>query len=286
MPDYRIIGRESRDMLGEGPCWSPARGCLFWVDIMAPALRQIELASDTVTSWAMPERIGWAIEREGRDDLVIGLKSGFAELSLEPFSIRPIGDPEPDLPDNRLNDAKVDSHGRIWAGSKDDRDELASGALHRLDPDLSWSTHDEGYQVTNGPTFSPDGRTLYHTDSGARTVYAFDLSPDGALSGKRVFLRFEEDWGYPDGMTTDSEGGLWIAHWGGARISRFRADASLDRSIMLPASNITSIAFAGEALDRMFVTSASLGVENEEHAGALFEVFAGATGLPSRRFAG
>ena len=286
MPDYRIIARESRDALGEGPYWSPARGCLFWVDIMAPALHRIELANDKVTSWAMPERIGWAIEREGRDDFIIGLKSGFAELSLDPFAIRPIGDPEPDLPDNRLNDAKVDVEGRIWAGSKDDRDEQASGQLHRLDPDFRWSTHDGGYQVTNGPTFSPDGRILYHTDSGARTIYAFDLASDGALSNKRTFLRFEEDWGYPDGMTTDSEGGLWMAHWGGARISRFRADASLDRSIMLPATNITSIAFAGEALDRMFVTSASLGVEDEEHAGALFEVFAGATGLPSRGFAG
>ncbi len=286
MPDYRIIRREGRDVLGEGPYWSSSRGCLFWVDIMAPALRRIDLAGDTVTSWAMPERIGWAIEREGRDDFIIGLKSGFAELSLEPFAIRPIGDPEPDLPDNRLNDAKVDAHGRIWAGSKDDRDEQASGRLHRLDPDLRWSTHDDGYQVTNGPAFSPDGRTLYHTDSGARTVYAFDLSADGTLSDKRVFLRFEEDWGYPDGMTTDSEGGLWIAHWGGARISRFRPDASLDRSIMLPANNITSIAFAGDALDRMFVTSAAIGAEDEDHAGALFEVFAGATGLPSRRFAG
>src|ERR1700756_2825734 len=129
MPDYRIIGRESRDMLGEGPCWSPARGCLFWVDIMAPALRQIELASDTVTSWDMPEPIGWAIEREGRDDLVIGLKSGFAFLTLEPFTISRIGDPEPDRPDNRLNDAKADRQGRIWAGSKDDRDVARSGAL-------------------------------------------------------------------------------------------------------------------------------------------------------------
>lgn len=286
MPDYRIIGREGRDVLGEGPSWSPSRGCLFWVDIMAPALHRMDLASGAVTSWAMPERIGWAIEREGRDDFIVGLKSGFAELSLEPFAIRPIGDPEPDLPDNRLNDAKVDAHGRIWAGSKDDRDAQASGQLHRLDPDLRWSTHDGGYQVTNGPAFSPDGHTLYHTDSGARTVYAFDLSSDGALSNKRVFLRFEEEWGYPDGMTTDSKGGLWIAHWGGSRISRFRADASLDRSIGLPASNITSIAFAGDALDRMFVTSASLGAGDEEHGGALFEVFAGATGLPSRSFAG
>jgi xylono-1,5-lactonase len=284
--DYRVIRRDGRDKLGEGPLWSPGRQTLFWVDILSPALRKLDLRTGEITSWDMPEPIGWAIEREGRDDLVIGLKNGFAFLTLEPFTISRIGDPEPDRPDNRLNDAKADRQGRIWAGSKNDLDVGRSGALHRLDPDLTWSRRDDGYQVANGPTFSLDGRILYHTDSGDRTVYAFDLAEDGALANKRVFLRFEEDWGYPDGMTVDAQDGLWIAHWGGGRISRFRPDASLDRSIALPATNITSITFAGDNLDRMFVTSAALGCEDEAHAGALFEVMAGVNGLPTGRFAG
>jgi D-xylonolactonase len=277
--DYRVVRRDGRDKLGEGPLWSPSRQALFWVDILAPALRRLDLRTGEIASWDMPEPIGWAIERDGRDDLVIGLKSGFALLTLEPFAISRIGDPEPDRPDNRLNDAKADRQGRIWAGSKDDLDVARSGALYRLDPDLSWSRHDDGYQVANGPTFSADAQTLYHTDSGDRTVYAFDLAEDGALANKRIFLRFEDAWGYPDGMTIDAEGGLWIAHWGGGRIS-------LDRSIALPASNITSITFAGDDLDRMFVTSAAFGCEDEPHAGALFEVSAGVTGLPTGRFAG
>jgi sugar lactone lactonase YvrE len=259
---------------------------LFWVDIIAPALRFLDLSTHEVRSWPMPERIGWAIERRERDDLIIGLKSGFAELSLEPFGIVPIADPEPHLVDNRLNDAKADGFGRIWAGSKDDRDIAASGALYRLDPDRSYALLDDGYKVANGPAFSPDGTTLYHTDSGARTIYAFDLAADGTLSNKRVFLVFPDEWGYPDGMTTDANGGLWVAHWAGGRISRFDAGGRHDRSIALPATNITSIAFAGERLDRMFVTSSSLDAEHEEQAGALFEVFAGATGLPAGQFAG
>lgn len=286
MNDYRVIHRDGRDTLGEGPLWSPGRQALFWVDILSPALRKLDLRSREIGSWDMPEPIGWAIERDGREDLVVGLKSGFAFLTLEPFTLSPIGDPEPDRPDNRLNDAKADRQGRIWAGSKDDRDVERSGALYRLDPDLTWSRRDDGYGVANGPAFSVDGRILYHTDSGARTVYAFDLAEGGAITNKRVFLRFEEDWGYPDGMTVDAQDGLWIAHWGGGRISRFHPDASLDRSIALPASNITSIAFAGENLDRMFVTSAALGCEDEAHAGALFEVMAGVKGLPAGRFAG
>jgi xylono-1,5-lactonase len=282
----RVISRDTRDILGEGPLWSPIHHTLLWVDIFAPAIWRLDLASGAVRSWEVPERIGWVVEREARDDLIVGLKSGFASLRLEPFGLERIGDPEPDRPDNRLNDAKVDASGRLWAGTMSDKGNEKTGSLYRLDPDLRWSRHDEGYEITNGPTFSPDGNVMYHTDTAARTVFAFDLDPAGNLSNKRVFLRFDAAWGYPDGMTTDAHGGIWIAHWGGARISRFLPDGRLDRVIPLPTSNITSVAFAGDGLDRMFVTSASLGCERETHAGALFEVDAGVVGLPTPRFKG
>jgi sugar lactone lactonase YvrE len=286
MNDIRIIETPQKAILGEGPRWVARDNALYWVDIMAPALHRLDLASDRVRSWAFYEPIGWIIEREGRDDFLVGLKSGFARLSLDPFLLEPIGDPEPDRPHNRLNDAKTDAAGRIWAGSKDDRDEEASGALYRLEGDLRWARVDDGYQVTNGPTFSADGKVLYHTDSGRRTVYAFDLDEDGTITGKREWLRFEEEWGYPDGMTTDAEGGIWIAHWGGARLSRFFPDARLDRSITFPAANITSCAFVGPKLDRLFVTSAALSDEQNPEAGSLFEVDVDVCGLPARGFAG
>lgn len=288
MTKYRIVARAERDTLGKGPLWSPSRGGLLWVDILGQGLRFLDLESGAIRRWAMPERIGWVIERRGSESLIAGLKSGFHDLDLEgdSFSLRHFGSPEADRPDNRLNDAKADAHGRIWAGSKDDSDQAASGALYRLDPDRRWSRQDDGYGVSNGPAFSPDGAVLYHTDSAARTVHAFDLAADGTLSNKRPFIRFAEEWGYPDGMTTDAQGGLWIAHWDGGRISRFHPDGTLDRWIALPARNITSIAFAGPGLDRMFVTSAAQGDEGNEHAGVLFEVFAGATGLPAGQFAG
>jgi sugar lactone lactonase YvrE len=155
-----------------------------------------------------------------------------------------------------------------------------------LDPGLTWTRHDQGYGVTNGPTFSPDGATVYHTDSLDRTVFAFDLTDDGALTNKRLFLRFEDSWGYPDGMCTDADGGIWIAHWGGSRVSRFSPDGRLDRSIALPASQVTSCAFAGPQMDRMFVTSAAVRVESEPLAGALFEVESGTRGFAPMLFAG
>jgi len=284
--DYRVIDRATRDLLGEGLAWSRRRQVLFWVDILAPALRSLDLESGVVETWDMPEKIGWAIECADGRGFIVGLKSGFARLDLDSLQIERIGHPEPDRPDNRLNDAKVDPAGRIWAGTMDDRELAASGALYRLDPNLAWTRHDDGYRVTNGPSFSPDGSTLYHTDSMIRTVFAFDLSAEGALRNKRVFLRFEDSWGYPDGMCTDADGGLWIAHWGGSRVSRFSPDGRLDRSIALPAAQITNCAFAGAGLDRLFVTSAAVGATDDPLAGALFEVESGARGIASTAFAG
>lgn len=201
MSSIRIISRNDMDILGEGPIWSARQNALFWVDIFGQKFRRLDPETDTVTSWSVPERIGWIIERRNGIGFVAGLKSGFALLQLNPFEIQSIGNPEAGRPMNRLNDAKADNEGKIWAGSKDDRDQEVTGSLYRLDPDLRWSRVDDGYGVTNGPTFSPDYRTLYHTDTLARTIYAFDLAKDGTLSNKRVWLRFAEEWGYPDGMT-------------------------------------------------------------------------------------
>ena len=281
-----IIERPSRDRLGEGPVWDAIRGQLLWVDIMAPCFHRLSLGSGQVTTVMVDEPIGWLAPRRDRADYLAGFRSGFHVLDIETGARRLIGAPEPDRPNNRLNDGKVDPKGRIWAGSKDDTDQAASGALYRLDPSLRWTRCDDHYGVANGPTFSLDGCTLYHTDSAARTIYAFHLNDDGSLSERRVWLTFAEDWGYPDGMTTDADGCIWVAHWGGGRISRFAPDAKLMRSIAMPASNITSCAFAGESLDRLFVTSSTLGREDEPLAGALVGVETGVRGLASARFAG
>ncbi len=286
MTNYRIVARAERDVLGEGPHWSVRSGTLFWVDIVGQRLWSLTLADDRLRSWAMPEKICWVVEQAGSADLLAGFKSGVADVSLDPFVIRPRLSPEPARPHNRLNDAKVDPTGRLWFGSKDDRDQEASGALYSLDSSGRVRRHDDGYQVTNGPAFSPEGDWLYHTDSGRGLVYRFPLGADGMLGERSIFIQFEQGWGAPDGMTTDAEGYLWIAHWGGGRVSRFDPNGQLDRSIALPATNITSCTFAGPRLDRMFVTSASLKTDGGEMQGVLFEIEPGVTGLAPIAFAG
>lgn len=287
MQSYRIIQRPGRDQLGEGLWWSARENCVYWVDILAPALHRLALTDGQVRSWPMPEKIGWVVERRDRPGFIAGLQSGFSELTLDPLECRPIVDPEPHYPDNRLNDATVDHLGRIWAGTMDCGASIETGSLYRLDVDRKLTCHDTGYIVTNGPVLSPGNDWLYHNDTGRAVVYRFAVTPDGEIRDKREFLRFPQDWGSPDGMTVDAAGCLWIAHWGGARVTRFKPDGTLERVIVLPVSQITNCVFAGAALDRMFVTSAAIGQDDETLAGALFEVDPGGVrGLAPHCFGG
>lgn len=238
----------------------------------------------------MPEMIGWIVERAG-GGFVVGLQSGFYSLSLDPFRLTLIANPHPERPGNRLNDAKVDSRGRIWAGSMP-RSNLplgqwpATGALYRLDPDGQVSCHDDGLVIANGPAISADGTLLYHTDSHAGLVWQFDVHDDGSIGPRVEHLRFDNREGVPDGMTCDSDGGLWIAFYNGARVARFHPDGRLDRAILLPTAQITNVCFAGDGLSRMFVTSAADGLLDDPLAGALFEVDAATTGIPTHHFGG
>ena len=280
----------ARALLGEGPLWSARDNAVYWVDIKGQFLHRYSLADESKKSWPMPERIGWVIERRDQPGFVAGFKSGFAFLTLDPVKITPIGNPDSAHPGNRLNDAKADAQGLIWAGSMDDSEVVASGSLFRLAANLKWQTVDTGYRIANGPAFNSDCRRMYHTDSALQRIYVFDVN-DGALSNKRVFIQLKAGEGYPDGMTVDAQDHLWVAHWGGSRVGRFRPDGRFDRAIALPASQITSCVFAGAALDRMFVTSAAIGLGDaqlagEPLAGSLFEVDPGCTGLPARQFGG
>jgi sugar lactone lactonase YvrE len=259
---------------------------VYWVDIKGLALHRLTLSDNAHTSWSMPEMLGWIVERRDGRGFIAGFKSGFARLFLEPLRIEPICAPEQHLPDSRMNDAAVDRAGRIWAGTMDDRERAATGCLYRLDAGGNCSKHDTGYIVSNGPTFSPGHDLMYHTDTTRRVIYRFSLAADGSLGKRETWLVFPEDWGWPDGMATDVHGGIWIAHWGGGRLSRFLPDGRLDRAIALPVSQVTSCCFAGPTLERMFVTSAAIGRDDEPLAGCLFEVVPGISGAPTYAYGG
>ncbi|MCM8739150.1 SMP-30/gluconolactonase/LRE family protein [Azospirillum sp. A1-3] len=279
---------QARALLGEGPLWSPRQDAVYFVDIRGSRILRHGLSDCSQAVWDLDDAACWLVESADGDGFIAGLRSRrVVRLRLEPGQAtvaEEIARIEPDMPGNRLNDGKADRDGRLWVGSMDDAEEAPAGSFYRIDHDGSVTRVDQGYTVANGPALSPDGRTIYHTDSAARRVYAFDIGADGGLSGKRVHIRFTEADGYPDGMTCDAEGGLWIAHWDGARVSRFRPDGTLDRVIALPVSRVTSCVFAGPDLDRMFITTAAHGRDEEPLAGALFECDPGVRGLPACGF--
>lgn len=286
--DVRVVARERRDQLGEGPLWHAPDNALYWVDILEKRVNRLSLADadekpGRVDEWPMPEMVGWIIARRDAPGFLIGAESGVKALTLDPFEVRPFATLSDHAPGNRMNDAKADRNGRIWAGTMPVTADRPTGAFYRVDQDGAVAIVDRPYHIANGPAISPDGRWLFHTDTRFRETYRFALRDDGTLGDRELWLRFDPAWGSPDGMTFDAEGGLWIAHWGGSRVSRFDPDGRIERDIRLPASQITSMAFAGEGLDRMFVTSAATGVD-EPQAGCLFEVDPGVRGLAPHRF--
>lgn len=290
MSTVRPIPRKTRDILGEGLLWSARENALCWTDILSRKLWRMSLDDEDIRFWDMPEAIGWIIERTS-GGFVVGLQSGFYRLDLEPFQLKLIANPQPERPGNRLNDAKADAHGRIWAGSMPFADQPASnwpasGALYCMDRSGQVTRHDDGITIANGPAFSPDGKVMYHTDSRIGQVWKFAMKADGSLGPREPHLLFDTAKGAPDGMTCDREGGLWIAFYSGARIARFHPDGTPDREIALPTPQITNVCFAGKDLSRMFVTSAGDGRPEDPLAGALFEIDSGAVGLPPHHYQG
>ncbi|GJM43146.1 MAG: gluconolactonase [Ardenticatenaceae bacterium] len=281
---------EIQATLGEGPLWVPREGAVYWVDILSKQLHRYGLADGSKRTWTFETAITSLSERQ--DGGFVGtIPDGFAFLDLESGAIEPIALPEIEKLDNRFNDGKVDANGRYWAGSMDNEGKAASGSLYRLDGDLSLHKMDTDYFITNGPTFSVDGKTLYHTDSIKRTVYAFDFHEDGSISNKRTFVQLKPAEGAPDGMTVDSEDCIWLCHFGGARITRFSPQGGVLEVVPMPVPNITSCTFAGPNLDTLYITTARLlqseaAMRQYPLAGSLFAYQPGVTGLPTPLFAG
>ena len=282
---------EAKALLGEGPIWDGRAGILYWVDIKGRHLHQYRPSDGDRQSRPLAVEVG-AVAPRARGGLIGATRDGFAEIDPDTGAITILADPESGLPDNRFNDGKCDPVGRFIAGSMDDQETSPSGSVYRLDADHRVTRLFGGYMVCNGPAFSPDGRILYFSNSAEREILAFPYDPAAGEAGPpRVFARIPDALGYPDGLNVDADGGLWCAHWDGWRLTRFRPDGTVDRTIEFPVPRVTSSTFGGPGLDRLYVTTARIGLDDVALAraplsGALFEVETEFTGLPQARFAG
>ena len=283
---------DTKCTLGEGPVWDDRAQVLYWVDIKAPAIWRLDPKSGATKSWPMPHRIG-AIALREQGGLIAAMKPGFAVVDLDTDKIDIIAQPEPDAPNNRLNDGACDALGRFWAGSMDDNEASPTGHLYRLNPDRSVARFEAGFVVTNGIRWSNDNTRMYFVDSAARTIWShdFDLAK-GTPGARRVFAQLTEADGYPDGLCVDAEDHVWGAHWAGGRITRYRPDGTKSRTIEVPAPNVTCCCFGGVNLNTLYITTARIGLSDAQLAdapqtGGVFAVTGlGVAGQPSPRFAG
>lgn len=274
--------------LGEGPVWVAREHALYWVDI--PERRVFRWTeAEGVRIVPVAQHVCSLLPRAG-GGFVGGGYDGLLTIGSD-FTINVVSDPEPELPRNRFNDGKIDRQGRFWAGTMDRTEQEASGSLYRVEHDFTWQRIDSGYRVTNGPAFSLDGRVMYHTDSARQTVYAFALDDAGNASDRRTHLHFGEGHGYPDGMTVDAEGCLWIAFWDGWCVRRFSPGGEQLAELSIPVQRPTSVAFGGPDLDQLFITSARRDLPDEELirqplAGGTFMCQPGVRGVAELPFAG
>ncbi len=290
MPEVKTVW-EIPALLGEGPVWVEAENAVYWVDIFSNKVHRYSLADGAKKTWTFDLEVTSLNPRQG-GGFVGTIKDGFAAIDFDNLSVAPIHLPEAQLANNRFNDGKVDNSGRYWAGSMDLGQKEETGALYRLDPDLSVRQVDDDYVICNGPAFNLDNTIIYHTDTFKRIIYALDMGAGGELSNKRTFTQFtRDDEGVPDGMTVDSEDCIWVAHFGGARITRYSPTGEILRVVPMPALNITNCVFAGADLDTLYITSARTAMNESDlakypMAGSFFEFNPGVKGLPTPLFAG
>lgn len=247
--------------LGETPIWSAAEQALWWVNCEhPPELHRWHPESGAHRVWPMPKRIGGFVPKAA-GGLLVALSDGLYDFDPADGGLS-FRAPSPFPAHVSLHECHCDRQGRFWVGAYDHdfpaNWDASGGAICRLDGDRLTPVI-EGSAVANALAFSPDGRTMYASNSPRRKVEAFDLDPaTGTLSNRRTFLALAEGEGFVDGATVDSAGGYWLANVAAGALRRYLPDGTLDRIVPLPFSNPTKPAFGGPGLGTLYVTSTQI----------------------------
>ena len=272
--------------VGEGPVWHPDHGKLYWTDILEGRLYWYEPGSGK-SKLCHEGRLVGGLTLQADHSLLLFMDKGTVVVWEDGEIVHPIIDTIPAELQRRFNDVTADPEGRVFAGTMPfDNVDQRSGRLYRLDRDASYTVVLEDVGIPNGMAFTSDGRSFFFIDSLDNVVWKFDYDrKTGRIQSRRAFIEFNSNDGIADGMTLDSEDNLWIAMAMGWKVVQYGPDARLKRTIELPARFVSSVAFGGQDLSQLFVTTGRL-VEGEERgpaAGALIALRPGATGVPELR---
>ncbi|MFE2823624.1 SMP-30/gluconolactonase/LRE family protein [Streptomyces sp. NPDC059271] len=282
--------------LGEGPTWDSAADRLIWVDILGSRVHTYDPATGRRTVLATEQHVGAAKPRAG-GGLVVNLRDGVglyppAASGASTGAGGPAGGPAPfrwlhhdPVPGRRANDAAVAPDGSLWCGTMRYDEAPGGGTLTRIAPDGTVRPLLDDVAVSNGTGWSPDGRRVYYVDSPTRRIDVFDLDDDRLPVNRRAFTTVED--GFPDGLTVDAQGGVWVALWDGGAVRRYTPDGALDRVVPLPVRRPTACAFGGTGRTDLYITTARTGLARPHPlSGSLLVVPGAGKGLPQPPFAG
>lgn len=276
-------------IIGESPTWASEEKALYWIDVKKPALHRFEHATGRQRSWSMPSDIGAFALLSQQSAAVVALREGIFCLDFASGSMTLLAPPPFDPKLFRFNEGACDASGRFWVGVM--FDPLKDGAapekssLRSFTLEAGLRSEPDAAELHNGMAWSRDGRRFYLTHSYMQEIFSFAFEPNGGRLGeRRLFARVPKADGLPDGAAVDAQGGYWCALHGGGRLRRYTAEGAVDRDISLPVSQPTMCAFAGEALDVLYVTSASDKLSPEQRireplAGALLRLRPGEVGI-------
>ena len=274
----------------EGPNWDARSDRLWWVDIVGEHVHRFDPASGHDDAWPTPGQPGGVIvQADGA--AVIQAPDGLRVLSESDATTRLVAQIEADRPENRGNDLKVDSRGRVWAGTMPFDKRPRHAALYRVERDEATAVV-TGLTISNGPALDEHNGRMYVADTalGIVDVFDFDITT-GSIDARRRFVDVSADGWWPDGMTVDAEGALWVALGRAGRVRRYRTDGSIDGEIGLPTTHPTSVTFGGSDGGDLYITTSWFDVPaadraSEQHAGAIFRCRPGVSGPAAHRWPG
>lgn len=258
---------DAKNTLGEGPIWDSANDQLIWVDILEKQIHTLNIENNLHSSHFTPGMVGCVgLTDHGRWIAAVEHKVGIFDPKTDHFE--PLVEVETCFPRNRFNDGKCAPDGGFIVGSMDMDENTPNGALYRVSENGDVKTIESGRTISNGIAWSPDLLTMYTIDTPTMRVMAYDVDPiSGQFKNARVVVEIPEDIGFPDGMTSDQEGNLWIAMWGGARITIWDPiNGRLIGELAVPALNPTCCVFGGKEGNTLFITSAKVGMSVDQIA--------------------
>jgi sugar lactone lactonase YvrE len=252
------LAYDARVTLGECPRWDHSARCLYWVDISGDALHRFKPKTGHNETMAIGENIGCFAQDE-RGGFIAGLRSGYARITSFGGDVVKLVSPDYDPSKARFNDGRCDGKGRFWAGTMWEPRDKAGGTVYRLDVDGRFSAKASPTIITNGITFSPDGKTMTLADTPNHVLWAFDYDEaNGEVSNRRVLREYDPPKGRPDGACVDADGNIYIAIFQGARVEKLSPKGELLATISVPVPNPTCCAFGGDDLRTLFITMRSL----------------------------